>query len=146
MEESIHSRMKWIENCTINELTGQRVAYEASLSSLPDGCFVQMDAFSYLVRGDALLLWSPAGYMEKQWPEKWTKHQEKGFAPTTGRVIDHVGLSVDNLDETITRLKSEGVTVIGKPTKFRETSQRAIMIEGPDHLSIQLVEGHAKKE
>jgi len=55
-------------------------------------------------------------------------------------------LSVDNLDETIARLKTEGVNVIGKSEKFRKTSQRAIMIEGPDHLSIQLVEGHAQKE
>jgi catechol 2,3-dioxygenase-like lactoylglutathione lyase family enzyme len=100
---------------------------------------------SFLVDNVNFILF-PSGYMEKQWPENWTKHKEKGFAPTTGRVIDHVGLSVDNLDETITRLKSEGVKVIGRPTRFRKTSQRAIMIEGPDHLSIQLVEGHAKKE
>ena len=86
----------------------------------------------------------PAGYMEKQWPANWAKH--KSFEPTKGRVIDHVGLSVDNLDETIARLKAEGVTVLGKPEKFRKTKQRSIMIEGPDHLTIQLVEGHARKD
>jgi catechol 2,3-dioxygenase-like lactoylglutathione lyase family enzyme len=100
---------------------------------------------SFLMDNVSFILY-PAGYMEKQWPENWTKHQAKGFEPTTGRVIDHIGLSVDNLDQTIARLKSEGVTVVGKPSRFRQTSQRAIMIEGPDRLSIQLVEGHAQKE
>lgn len=61
-------------------------------------------------------------------------------------VYDHIGLSVDDIDATVKRLKSEGVKVIGSPSGFRNTSQRAVMIEGPDHLSIQLVEGHAHKE
>jgi hypothetical protein len=43
----------------------RKVNYEAYLNSLPDGCFVQIDGSSYLVYGDALLLWSPAGYLEK---------------------------------------------------------------------------------
>jgi hypothetical protein len=43
-----------------------KVTYEASLNSLPDGCFVQIDGASYLVYGDTLLLWSPAGYVEKR--------------------------------------------------------------------------------
>ena len=100
-------------------------------------------ASSFLIDNVNFIIY-PAGYMEKQWPENWPRH--KAFEPTTGRVIDHVGLSVDNLEETIARLKTEGVNVIGEPAKFRSTTQRAIMIEGPDHLSIQLVEGHAQKE
>ena len=40
----------------------KRVAYEAALSSLPDGCFVQIEGRAYLVWRDALLLWSPEGY------------------------------------------------------------------------------------
>ena len=99
-------------------------------------------ASSFLVDNVNFIIY-PAGYMEKQWPENWAKHKQ--FEPTKGRVIDHVGLSVDHLDETIARLKNEGVNVIGKPAKFRKTGQRAVMIEGPDHLSIQLVEGHAAK-
>ena len=43
-----------------------KVSYRAPLRSLPDGCFVQLEGSSYLVRGDALLLWSPAGYVEKR--------------------------------------------------------------------------------
>ena len=36
------------------------------MDSLPDGCFVQIDGSSYLVYDDALLLWTPAGYVEKR--------------------------------------------------------------------------------
>ncbi len=42
-----------------------KVTYQASLNSLPDGCFVQMEDSSYLVWDGALLLWSPEGYLRK---------------------------------------------------------------------------------
>jgi hypothetical protein len=40
----------------------KKVTYDAPMDSLPDGCFVQIDGRAYLVRGDALLLWTPEGY------------------------------------------------------------------------------------
>jgi hypothetical protein len=45
---------------------GRKVAYQALLGSLPDGCFVQIEGSSYLVSGDGLLLWSPEGYRSKR--------------------------------------------------------------------------------
>jgi hypothetical protein len=33
---------------------------------LHDGCFVRIEDSSYLIWGDALLLWSPEGYVKKQ--------------------------------------------------------------------------------
>lgn len=44
---------------------GKKVTHEAALSSLPDGCFVQVEGRAYLVAGDALLLWSPEGYTRR---------------------------------------------------------------------------------
>jgi hypothetical protein len=44
---------------------GAKVTYQASLNSLPDGCFVETGGNSYLVWEDALLLWSAAGYLKK---------------------------------------------------------------------------------
>lgn len=44
----------------------EKVSYQASLSSLPDGCFVQIEGSSYLIWGDKLLLWSPAGYLTER--------------------------------------------------------------------------------
>jgi len=43
-----------------------KITYQAPLNTLPDGCFVQIECFTYLVRSDALLLWSPEGYVEKR--------------------------------------------------------------------------------
>ncbi len=43
----------------------RKVTYESSLGSLPDGGFVQIEGSSYLVWDNALLLWSPGGYVRK---------------------------------------------------------------------------------
>jgi hypothetical protein len=44
---------------------GKKVTYEADSSSLPDGCFVQVEGRAYLVWRDALLLWTPEGYSRR---------------------------------------------------------------------------------
>ena len=43
-----------------------KVTFQAPLESLPDGCFVQIEGCSYLVLGDALVLGSPAAYVDKR--------------------------------------------------------------------------------
>ncbi len=43
----------------------QKVTYQETLNSLPDGCFVHMDGASHLVWGDSLFQWSPEGYLRK---------------------------------------------------------------------------------
>jgi hypothetical protein len=43
-----------------------KVGYQSSLDSLPDGCFIQIEGSSYMVWGDALLLWSQTGYVKKR--------------------------------------------------------------------------------
>ena len=42
-----------------------QVTYEASLSSLPNGTFVQIDGSAWLVWDDSLLLWTPEAYARK---------------------------------------------------------------------------------
>jgi hypothetical protein len=54
-----------LHRARIDRRTG-KVSYQASLHSLPDGCFVQIERSCYLVWGDALFLWSPAGYLTKR--------------------------------------------------------------------------------
>jgi len=44
---------------------GKKVTYDASMNSLPNGCFVQIGGSPYLVWDDALLLWTPEGYAER---------------------------------------------------------------------------------
>jgi hypothetical protein len=43
----------------------QKLTYDAPLSSLPDGCFVRIDAAPWLIWDNALYLWTPARYARK---------------------------------------------------------------------------------
>jgi len=85
----------------------------------------------------------PWQYAQTQWPELWKDRTE--FESTKGHVTDHIGFSVDNLDETIARLKKDGVTVTAEPSTVLGKLKIAF-IEGPDKVRIELVEGQAAKE
>ncbi len=58
---------------------------------------------------------------------------------TRGHLADHVGLSVENLDAWIAKLRGEGVTFLSKKP-YKVGSQRAFMIEGPSKEAIELME------
>jgi hypothetical protein len=62
----------------------------------------------------------------------------KELVSTRGRVVDHVGLRIDDLDGTLRRLRGAGVRVLSGVK--RERGARVALIEGPDRLAIQLVE------
>jgi catechol 2,3-dioxygenase-like lactoylglutathione lyase family enzyme len=58
-------------------------------------------------------------------------------------VIDHVAVSVDNLDQTLARLRAEGVIV---PTAPKTTNgMRSAFVQAPDRMELEIVEGHATK-
>jgi len=62
----------------------------------------------------------------------------KPLAPTRGHLMDHVALSVGNLDAWVAKLRSEGVKFLEQPYKLGDT--RAVMIEGPSREALELVE------
>jgi catechol 2,3-dioxygenase-like lactoylglutathione lyase family enzyme len=69
----------------------------------------------------------------------WYMNQtETPLAPTQGRLIDHISLSVTDLDAWTAKLKGEGVSFL-KPV-YRIGGTRAIMIEGPSREAIELIE------
>lgn len=68
----------------------------------------------------------------------YVRQDSKPLAPTRGHLMDHVGLSVMNLDAWIAKLQKEGVKFLGKIYKVGES--RAIMIEGPSREAIELLE------
>ena len=69
----------------------------------------------------------------------WYMNQsDKPLMPTQGRLMDHVSLSVGDLDAWLIKLKNEGVTVLRAP--YRIGGTRAVMIEGPSREAIELVE------
>jgi hypothetical protein len=52
--------------------------------------------------------------------------------------MDHVALSVADLDAWVAKLRGEGVRLMGNPYALGET--RAVLVEGPSHEAIELVE------
>lgn len=59
-------------------------------------------------------------------------------APTRGHLMDHIALSVIDLDAWIAKLRAGGVTFLQQPYKVGE--HRAVMIEGPSREAIELIE------
>ncbi len=70
----------------------------------------------------------------------------KTFEPTKGRVVDHIGISVPNLDEAIAWLRKEGVTVTDDPKSVAGGNIKFAFIEGPDKMRIEIIEGRASKD
>jgi hypothetical protein len=69
----------------------------------------------------------------------WYPNQTgKPLGPTLGHLMDHVALSVSDLDAWIAKLKAEGVVFLRRP--YRVGATRAVMIEGPSREAIELVE------
>ena len=62
----------------------------------------------------------------------------KPLVGTQGHLMDSVGLSVSDLDAWNIKLKAENVKFLKEPFKIGST--RALMIEGPSHEAIELVE------
>ena len=86
----------------------------------------------------------PWEYAPKQWPDLWKDRTE--FESTKGHVTDHIGISVDNLDQTLERLKKDGVKVTDEPRSIAGGKVKFAFIEGPDHVRIEVVEDHTTKQ
>jgi catechol 2,3-dioxygenase-like lactoylglutathione lyase family enzyme len=82
----------------------------------------------------------PADYIKTTAATLWQGRTD--FEPTRGRVIDHLGFSVDNLDTTLANLRKDGVKVTSEPRSLANGQIRFAFIEGPDHVGIELIEDH----
>src|SRR5260370_1513279 len=83
----------------------------------------------------------PVQLSKQSYPDQWKNVQ--GITPTKGRVIDHVGFSVDNLPEALERMRKDGVTVTDEIRTAHDGKIKYAFVEGPDKIRIELVEGHA---
>lgn len=81
----------------------------------------------------------PMEYAKTQWPELWKDRTD--FESTSGHVTDHIAFSVDNLAQTLDRLKRDGVKITDGP--HAGSGGKYAFIEGPDHVKIEVVEGAA---
>ncbi|MEW6130326.1 MAG: VOC family protein [Acidobacteriota bacterium] len=70
----------------------------------------------------------------------YPKQRSGDLVSPRGHVVDHIGLSVRDLDATLERLQKSGVKILQMPYAFGKSKNRAAMIEGPDAIAIELVE------
>jgi catechol 2,3-dioxygenase-like lactoylglutathione lyase family enzyme len=69
----------------------------------------------------------------------WYMRQgDRPLEGTRGQLYDHIALSVTDLDAWVAKLRGEGVTFLEEPYPLGDT--RAVMIEGPSHEALELVE------
>jgi predicted enzyme related to lactoylglutathione lyase len=86
----------------------------------------------------------PIQYSKKAYPDHWKGVSE--MTSTTGRVVDHVGISYQDLPAGLERLRKAGVKVTGEIRTSPDGGPRYAYIDGPDKIRIELVEGHPRKE
>ena len=67
---------------------------------------------------------------------------DQPLARSRGQVVDHIGLTYPDLDAVINHLTSKNVPIIEGPYKYADT--RAILIEDPDGLALELIEAKKK--
>ena len=63
---------------------------------------------------------------------------DRPLAATRGQLMDHLALAVSELNAWVAKLKRENVTFLREAYPFGTT--RAVLIEGPSHEAIELVE------
>jgi catechol 2,3-dioxygenase-like lactoylglutathione lyase family enzyme len=67
--------------------------------------------------------------------------RDQPLVRSRGQVLDHVAFTVDRFDDLVARLRRASVKVIEGPYAFGEA--KAVMIEDPDGLAIELIERRA---
>jgi catechol 2,3-dioxygenase-like lactoylglutathione lyase family enzyme len=87
----------------------------------------------------------PIQYSRGAYKQYWKEGQTE-IPSTKGRVVDHVAFSVDNLPETLERLRRDGVKVTEEIRPIAGGKLKSVFIEGPDRIRIEIVEGHAQRE
>jgi lactoylglutathione lyase len=56
------------------------------------------------------------------------------------RIFDHIAFDVRKLEETVSRMQKEGVTITDQPFKLGPTGPLIAFIEDPDGTLIELIE------
>lgn len=108
---------------------------ERAFRGIPTGpsASSQLDAVTFF--------WYPTAHVKALYGGQWKGRTQ--YASNRGRVIDHVAVSVDNLDDTLARLRGEGVKVLTAPRTAN--GMRSAFIQAPDNMELEIVDGHAKR-
>ena len=107
-------------------------------------CGHQTGPSASLIMDDVNVIIYPVGNAKATFPEVWKGRDD--LESTKGHSIDHVGFSVENLDQTLDRLKKDGVKVTEEPRTILNGKVKYAFIEGPDHIRIEVLEDHTQKQ
>jgi lactoylglutathione lyase len=61
-----------------------------------------------------------------------------------GSAYGHIALAVDDLDETLERLKEQGIEAEREPYRVREGGNRICFVRDPDEYRIELIDRSGK--
>jgi lactoylglutathione lyase len=61
-----------------------------------------------------------------------------------GSAYGHIALAVDDLDETLERLKEQGIEAEREPYRVREGGSRICFVRDPDEYRIELIDRSGK--
>ncbi|NDD63240.1 MAG: hypothetical protein EBZ36_04575 [Acidobacteria bacterium] len=86
----------------------------------------------------------PVEYARKAYADHWRGRTE--LEPTRGRAIDHLGIRVDDLNETLSLMRQDGVKVTAAARPLAGRGVRSAFIEGPDRIGIELVEDRSNRD
>jgi 4-hydroxyphenylpyruvate dioxygenase-like putative hemolysin len=86
----------------------------------------------------------PVQYSRKAYADQWKN--QTAMSSTKGRIVDHVGFSVENLSEALEKMRKDGVKVTDEIKTAAGGKIKYAFVEGPDKIRIELVEGQAHKE
>lgn len=105
---------------------------------------VQIGPSASLMLDNVNIIIYPVEYTKKAYPDAWKGKTE--LESTKGHVMDHIGVSFDNLPEALERMRKDGIKVTDEIRSVAGGKIKYAFIEGPDKIRIELVEGHATKE
>jgi hypothetical protein len=97
-----------------------------------------------LMSGHVNVIIYPVEYSRKQYASDWPPGQTQ-LVSSRGRIVDHIGLRVSNLNDALKELRAAGVTVTSEPRSIAGGKVRFAFIEGPDRIAIELVEDRTER-
>ena len=105
---------------------------------------VQIGPNMSLMMDNVNIIIFPVQYSRKAYADQWKG--QTAMSSTKGRIVDHVGFSVENLSSALETMRKDGVKVTDEIKTAPGGKIKYAFVEGPDNIRIELVEGQARKE
>ncbi|MBX9601700.1 MAG: VOC family protein [Bryobacteraceae bacterium] len=92
---------------------------------------------------DVNLIIYPVGNAKAAFPDVWKGRT--AIESSQGHALDHLGFAVENLDQTLDRLRAAGVKVLAEPRSIAGGKLKYAFLEGPDLVRIEVLEDNTAR-